>query len=123
LHRPGNEMKIYLHAGLPRTATTVLQAQVFPKLATIHYVGKNPDNKGFSGRLSPLKIVRAACEQHLAGHPAGLATLRRLLPTVLHALKIQNIRTRALAKACRASAATFNTATASRWSSSMRWVS
>jgi hypothetical protein len=56
----------------------------------MHYIGKNPDNKPFKGKIFPIAMVRDCCEKHKAGDPDGLQTLQRLLPTLLHALKISN---------------------------------
>jgi hypothetical protein len=83
-------VKIHVHAGLPRTATTALQRDIFPRLTTIHFVGKHHENRGFKGKVWPIKDTRAACEQHLQGNSAGLEALRRLLPNLLHVVKLRN---------------------------------
>lgn len=81
-------MKIYLHAGLPRTATTILQRDVFPSLQGVHFIGKNPDNNMLAGKLYPLKMVMDCCARHRAGDATAVPRLRRLLPTFLKAIKI-----------------------------------
>lgn len=86
----GRMTKLFLHAGLPRTATTVLQENVFPKLENARYIGKNPDNVGLRGDLKPVDDARECCERILKGDVSGLARLQRLLPTVLHAIRLLN---------------------------------
>lgn len=41
-----NPPRLFLHAGLPRTATTSLQRMIFPNLQKISYLGKAWDNRG-----------------------------------------------------------------------------
>lgn len=80
-------MRIFMHAGLPRTATTVLQAHVFPNCRTLRYVGKNADNQAIKGAFND-GFVENMCLKVMAGDPAGLDTLQRFLPSALHGLKL-----------------------------------
>lgn len=77
---------IFLHAGLPRTATTVLQTHVFPACKAVRYVGKHPDNRGLGGVLNDAYFDQL-CLKILAGDRESLELLRRALPTLLHAVK------------------------------------
>jgi hypothetical protein len=81
-------MKIYLHAGVPRTATTVLQRDVFPNLQQIRFIGKDARNSALQGRLFPLRQVVECCDRIRGGDAGGLEHLRRVLPTILKSLKI-----------------------------------
>lgn len=80
--------QIYLHAGLPRTATTALQKDVFPPLKTICYIGKPFHNRGMqNGPFKPIQVVREACNRHLSGDSSGLRDLGVMQATLLLAIK------------------------------------
>jgi hypothetical protein len=76
-----------MHAGLPRTATTVLQTHVFPNCRTLRYVGKNSDNRAIKGAFNE-GFVEQLCLKIMAGDPAGLELLQRFLPSVLQRMKL-----------------------------------
>lgn len=79
--------RIFLHAGVPRTATTVLQRSVFPRLATIRYLGKNADNTIMRGDFQPFELIEQACAQVVSGQGDGVAVIRMVLPKVVIILK------------------------------------
>lgn len=79
--------RIFLHAGLPRTATTVLQKELFPRLQSVNYVGKLADNQAIRGHLKPFEVLNAACDRYLAGDPSGMSDLRRLTCSIVVAFK------------------------------------
>ncbi|MDB5871017.1 MAG: hypothetical protein JWQ07_459 [Ramlibacter sp.] len=56
----------------------------------LHYIGKNADNQPLAGKFDPRKVLADACDRHLAGDPAGIQTVRALLPSMLKVLKNQN---------------------------------
>ena len=41
-------IEVYVHTGLPKTATTYLQKNVFPYLKNVHYISKYGDNEFFN---------------------------------------------------------------------------
>lgn len=79
--------RIFLHAGVPRTATTVLQKELLPKLQTMHYVGKPSDNQVIRGHIKPVELANAACDLYDAQDPSGIAELRRLTCSIVAAFK------------------------------------
>ena len=57
-------MRLTLHLGLPRTATTALQAHVFPSLQSVQWLGKIAYQMPRGQKVKPLDIVTAAAEQN-----------------------------------------------------------
>jgi hypothetical protein len=81
-------MRFYLHAGLPRTATTALQSHVLPRSQAFHFIGKNPDNQAVKSKFNPRVAMREACTAIRRGDESAWPATRALLPTVLHGGKI-----------------------------------
>lgn len=88
------KMTLFLHAGLPRTATTVMQRAVFPNLRTISYVGKHADNIRMSERFAPARVMLDECRRHTRGDAGAMHRLRRIVPSVLLALTVANVDNR-----------------------------
>ena len=82
-------MKVYLHAGLPRTATRCF-VKIFPKLDTIHYLGKNADNSVLNETFRARQLVQELCARYRRQDTSAIEELRKVLLAVLHALLGQN---------------------------------
>lgn len=86
----------FLHVGLPRTATTAMQRDLFPTLGDLVYLGKNWDNYKLSA-LRPLDAI-ADLLPAFGQDPAATRQLRAVLPTLIRAIKSRN-QTRRIAEA------------------------
>ncbi len=80
----------YLHVGLPRTATTTLQRDVFPKLMDVVYLGKPWHNSG----LLKGKVTLDSLVDHWIKDPstdsAAYANLIAVLQTLITGIKKNN---------------------------------
>lgn len=79
----------FIHVGLPRTATTILQREVFPNLPDMIYLGKNWNNTLPIEKFQPLKLISNLVDDfHKTGHLSD--NLRAVLPGILGRLKAEN---------------------------------
>jgi hypothetical protein len=82
------EAKLFLHAGLPRTATTVLQKQLFPRARCLRYIGKPADNKIMLGMVKPKEVLQEALPRLREGDdPEALARVQQLTASMVAVLK------------------------------------
>jgi hypothetical protein len=80
----------FLHVGLPRTATTILQREVFPKLQGITYLGKPWDNSGImKGEINPSQLLDQWV-QNPDTHSADYKSLMGVMPTLVKVIKNNN---------------------------------
>lgn len=80
----------YLHVGLPRTATTTLQRDVFPKLPDLVYLGKPWHNSGLlKGKSNLINLIDQCVENKFTNTPA-YQNLIAVLPTLITAIKRNN---------------------------------
>lgn len=72
---------LYLHIGLPKTATTYLQKEIFPSVDTLHYLGI-PQGEVFSGpeklESGPRTLTNSVKRSALLWGPYGEAVFRDL---------------------------------------------
>ncbi|MDB5871016.1 MAG: hypothetical protein JWQ07_458 [Ramlibacter sp.] len=79
--------RIFIHAGAPRTGTTILQKAVFPNLRNVHYLGKNADNSFIPGEFKPHQMIMDASKRYHAGDPQAMGSLRMVMPSLIMLLK------------------------------------
>lgn len=82
--------RLFLHVGSPRTATTALQAGLFPNMRLHHYFGKRADNAAIRGTFKPVPEMKQAARAIRYGDTAKWKHLRKILPSTLNALKVRN---------------------------------
>lgn len=83
------ERQCFLHVGLPRTATTIMQREVFPNLPDATYIGKTWDNSVLQSEFKPLEIIAEGLPR-LGVDAVATRQLREVLPSVLKHLKGAN---------------------------------
>lgn len=71
----------YLHIGLPKTATTYLQRQIFPRITGIHYLGKPKDVSFLGSKATGHGVVGRCFKQSaLIWDELGDEIFQNLLP-------------------------------------------
>ncbi len=87
-----NHARLFIHAGLPRTATTTLQRAVFPKLQKISYLGKPWDNRAkyHDENADPVATVRQLLKTHADDQQKAHELIGQLLSAILKQWKAAN---------------------------------
>lgn len=86
------QSRLFLHVGLPRTATTALQKSFFPTQTDIVFLGKPSDNnihEDLKGPTNPIKVIRDNASR-FGQDQAATDTARSVLPLVIKHLKVAN---------------------------------
>lgn len=80
----------YLHVGLPRTATTTLQRDVFPQLPGVVYLGKLWDNSGLLQANAQLQALVDKWTEDPSTDSVAYRNLMAVLPTLIKGIKNNN---------------------------------
>jgi hypothetical protein len=81
---------LILHVGLPRTASTTLQQNVFPNMKGVRYLGKDWNNQSLNGPFNPMEIVKQSLSRYREDSSEALKSMRLMLPSLLKRWKVAN---------------------------------
>lgn len=82
--------RLYIHAGLPRTATTALQRAVFPTLMNFDYIGKAWDNKPTPIQGNARELIQEVLSRSGENRGVMLESIGGLLSLILSQWKNAN---------------------------------